>query len=346
MASSARLGLFLCLVLLTLCSASPQAIRASIDLENHFLNSAFVGPLRASNAVPEWIIDKLLSLGQLRLQEMNQGGVSLQVVSHNPAVGTLTTCQQANDELHAAIQQHPDRFAGFAMLPMSDPTAAADELERCIKDLGFVGALINNHDNGRFYDNETYWVVFERALQLGVPVYLHPVSPTEQMLEIDYEGNYPQATANLLGVQAWGWHEEVGLHILRLFVSGFFDTFPNIQIVIGHMGEMLPFQLDRVINIAEPYWLPRQRNLRTVWNENIWVTTSGMFTLPPFTCLLSMKSIDKIMYSVDWPYSNNTDGEAFLREIRRSGLLTEEEFEKFAYKNVQTLLKLSLPGRK
>ena len=125
------------------------------------------------------------------------------------------------------------------MLPMSDPTAASDELTRCIKELNFVGALVPNHTNGRYYDDAYFWPVFGRAERLNVPIYLHPTSPPPG-LEPHYEGNYAHSTANVLGSYGFGWHSETGLHVLRLFASGLFDKYPRLQIIIGHMGEMLP----------------------------------------------------------------------------------------------------------
>lgn len=131
---------------------------------------------------------------------------------------------------------------------------------------------------------------------------------------------------------------------MRLFNSGFFDTFPQIKIVIGHMGEMLTYQLDRVIDIGETQenWPKQQRDLRTVWNSNIWITTSGMFSLAPFTCLLRQMPVDRILYSVDWPFTNNTQGLAFMKLVRESGLVTEEEFQGIAYKNAEALLKVQI----
>jgi predicted TIM-barrel fold metal-dependent hydrolase len=175
-----------------------------------------------------------------------------------------------------------------------------------------------------------------------VPVYLHLIAPTPAMLAEDYVGNYPILTTQLLSTQGWGWHELTGLHFLRLFASGFFDAFSTLKLILGHMGEMLPFQLARVIHIAEPYWVPRKRDLQTVWNKNVWVTTSGFFTLPPLQCLLGTKDVGKVIYSVDWPYANNTDGMKFLELIRDSGLVTEEEWEGIAWRNAAQLLKLNV----
>lgn len=222
------------------------------------------------------------------------------------------------------------------MLPMHEPPAAADELQRCIKTHGFVGALINNHVNGKFYDDPTYWPVFERAVELDVPIYLHPTFPADEMAK-HYKGNYSDQTALLLGTAGWSWHTETGLHILRLFASGLFDKHPKLKIIIGHMGEMLPFALDRILPLSRAFG-KRERDLLTVWNENIWVTTSAYFTLAPLACLLRMCKIERIMYSVDYPFSSNEQGVPFVEAMQESDLVSDEQLQMICYKNAETLL--------
>ncbi|KAJ2982536.1 hypothetical protein NQ176_g1329 [Zarea fungicola] len=314
----------------------------AITLEEHFLDAVFEPQLVAANQTSEWIVDKLIAPSTFRIQQMDEAGIAKQVISHAPVNGNVTACQQANNDLHAIVQKNTDRFAGWCLLPVSQPAAAGEELARCVTELGFVGAMIPNHDNGRFYDNETYWPMFSQAVKLNVPIYLHPVGPTPAMVQDEYSGSYNKVTANLLGTQGWGWHELTGLHFLRLFASGVFDTFPSLKLIMGHMGEMVPFQLDRIIAVAEPSWEPRIRNLRTVWDDNIWVTTSGFFTLPAFRCLIAQKSTDKIMYSVDWPWGNNTDGQHFLQTLAGSGIVSKGGFEDISYRNAMALLNLTL----
>jgi len=223
---------------------------------------------------------------------------------------------------------------------MIAPLAAAAELARCVQDLGFVGALLDNHLDGEFYDAAKFWPVFEKAQELDVPLYIHPTFASEKMLE-HYKGNYDDAVAQQLSAFGWGWHSDTGLHILRLFASGLFDRFPKLKIVIGHMGELLPFQLDRCINITNR-WTNRERGLKQVWDENIWVTTSGMFSLPPLACLLQTTSVDRVLYSVDYPFSATEKGREFFGEVVKSGLLKGGELEMFASGNAEKLLKLKL----
>jgi predicted TIM-barrel fold metal-dependent hydrolase len=250
-------------------------------------------------------------------------------------------CQAANDELASAISANPTRLAGFALLPMAEPALAAEELKRCITRHKFVGALIDNHTNGQFYDDRKFWPVFAKAQELDVPIYIHPSYPDEEFGAAHYRGNYDDRIAVALGAYGWGWHSDTALSILRLYAAGLFDTYPNIKIIIGHMGEMLPFQLERVIAIAARFG--RQRGLRDVWTQNIWVTTSGMFALAPLACLLQTLPIERVLYSVDYPFSANEKGFAFLEEVKKSGLIKEgEEWERFLYKNAQELLKVKV----
>jgi len=233
------------------------------------------------------------------------------------------------------------------MLPMSNPIGAAAELERCIKELGFAGALVNNHLDGQFYDDPKFWPVFEKAVELDIPIYLHPTFATDEELDITYRGNYSEGIAKIISGRGWGWHTETGLHILRLFASGVFDVHPTLKLIIGHMGEMLPFQLDRIYPMTEGMgsggiFKHINRGLREVWKENIWVTTSGMFSLAPFACLLRMSDISKIMFSVDYPFADNRNGLKFMEDLIASKMVGEKELEMIAYKNAQDLLGVSV----
>lgn len=311
-----------------------------IALEEHFVSDKINGATERFRAAAfGQLLPNLQSLGEERLKDMDAGSLNLQVLSHTPVNAPADECRLANDQLATACRTHPKRFAGFAMLPMHDPASAADELDRAVHELGFVGALVNNHLEGTFYDDEKFWPVFERAVQLDVPIYLHPTFASKDMLE-HYKGNYSDKTAFGLSTAAWGWHTETGLHILRLFASGLFDKLPSLKIVIGHMGEMLPFAFDRIVPMSKG-WGERERDLRTVWRENIWVTTSGYFSLAPLACLLQVSSIDKVMYSVDYPFSGNEKGLAFVKELQDSGLVNDEQLHMFCHRNAEKLLKLA-----
>ena len=273
---------------------------------------------------------------------MDSGSVSLQVISHGPGNFPPDTCRAANDYLAASIQRHPGRLAGWAMLPMASPATAAAELTRCVQTHGFVGALIDNHLAGRFYDDASFRPVFHAAETLDVPLYIHPTF-APPALAPHYAGNYADSTAFWLSAASWGWHAETALHVLRLWASGVFDRFPRLKLVIGHMGEMLPFQLDRIVGQTWLWGVQVETGLREVWERNVWVTTSGMFALAPLACLLRVSPMEKILYSVDYPFSPNERGAAFVEEMGKSGLVTEEQMEMICYKNAENLLGVKAP---
>ena len=207
-----------------------------IALEEHFVSKINGATDRYSGwHVP--ILSKLQSLNEgERLRDMDAGRINLQVISHAPMIANAEDCRRGNDELAAACKKNPARFRGFAMLPMLYPEAAVEELQRAVRELGFVGALINNHEDGTFYDHEKYWKVFEKAIELDVPIYLHPSFPSQTMAQ-HYEGNYSDQVAFMLSIASWGWHSEVGLHILKLFAAGLFDKHPKLKLIIGHDGK-------------------------------------------------------------------------------------------------------------
>ncbi|KAL6247921.1 hypothetical protein RBB50_005269 [Rhinocladiella similis] len=326
-----------------------------IALEEHFLADAVVEVYDTANIVDPYegsvVLRRcranLVEVGHVRLNSMKESGVTLQVLSHvaNSIALDLPTCIEVNDQLARRVATWPQQFSGFATLPMKNPSAAAVELRRCIEELGFKGALIDNNTEGRFYDHPYFWEVFHVAEELDVPIYLHPTY-NDQMKALLCEGNYPDAVAQTLATHAWGWHSETALHVLRLFAAGLFDKHPRLKLIIGHMGEMLPFQLDRVCRISSTQWpmagVKLERQLRQVWDENIWVTTSGMFTLAPMATLLRQCKPDRILFSVDYPFSRNEWGASFLNLLKESGIVSDQMLEDIAYRNAEKLLKIKV----
>ena len=288
--------------------------------------------------------DQLRDLDDIRIQEMDKGNVALQVVSHAPGGAALGLKENAaaNDQLAEAIKRHPQRYAGFATLPMLQPSEAGAELQRCVKELGFVGALIDNHADGKFYDGKEFWPVFEAAEKLDVPIYLHPMFPDETLLE-HYQGDFPNGAALSMGTSGFGWHSETALHILRLFAAGVFDAFPKLKLIIGHFGEMLPIMLGRICQLSVR-WGERQKKFREVWDDNIWITLSGVWSVDPMACILRNTKIEKILYSVDYPFASNQWGVDFMKDLQQSGLVNEEQYRKIAFENAEVLLKVKAQG--
>jgi predicted TIM-barrel fold metal-dependent hydrolase len=273
---------------------------------------------------------------------MDVSGVTLQVLSCTAGVGVgdPAGCRGANDELAAAVRAHPSRFAAFAVLPMAFPDAAAAELERAVTQLGCVGALVDARlPDGTHYDAPAYWPVFAAAERLGVPLYLHPAPPSPGEIATRYAGNYSPRVAAGLASGGWAWHADAGLGFLKMCAAGVFDAHPRLKIVLGHNGEMVPSMLDRASATLRKFGDGGpKRGLREVWNENVWVTMSGMYTLEAFAMLLKATKVERVMFGTDYPYDDIRQGQEFVEALAKSGLLTQGELEDFAWRNAERLL--------
>jgi len=274
---------------------------------------------------------------------MDEAGIDFQVMSLAAmgfdaldAATSTALAQDVNDELAVAVRTHPERLGGFATLGLKDPVAAAAELERCVTKLGFRGALVDGTVGGLFLDDARFLPVFEAAERLGVPVYLHPAPPPEPVKQAYFSG-LPGELGMLLSIAGWGWHAETGLHTLRLIVSGLFDKVPKLQLIIGHMGEGLPYAMARSSGILSGPARLRQ-TVAEYFKTNIHLTTSGYFSLPPLKCALEVVGIERMMFSVDYPFSANTRGRKFLEEA--AGMMSAEDVERLAGGNAERLLGL------
>jgi len=292
----------------------------TIALEEHFLTPGLTPP-PGTGPLASWgepTGGQLRDLGSLRLADMDASGIDFQVISHvAPAAQGLAgaagvaRAREANDLLAGAVSAHPDRFAGFATLPTADPHAAADELERATAELGLIGAMINSTlgSNGVFLDDARFEPLLERFERLDVPLYLHPAPPSAALHDVLY-GGLPPAVAGRLATGAWGWHAEAGLHLLRMIATGVFDRHPGLRLIVGHCGEMLPFMLARIDAML------RLDSLALAPSEyvgrNVWVTTSGLFSIAPVVCTVQVLGVDRVMFSVDYPFSSNASGRTLL----------------------------------
>jgi len=324
-----------------------------IALEEHYRSQrvdAEIGEagnyFRTTNSAGERMAQQRLSnlteLGERRIADMDRNGIDLQVISHthpSPEIlepsRAIPLCGRVNDEIAEAVTRYPKRFAGFATLPVADPPGAARELERAVKQLGFKGALINGVTQGRFLDDPFFTPLLECAEALDVPLYLHPAPPPEAVRKAYFSGLEP-GLARMLSIAGWGWHAEQGLHTIRLIATGVFDRFPKLQIVIGHMGEMIPFFLERIDTVVTPFTKDLGRSVAEYFHNNVHITTSGIFSVPPLYLALAVVGADRIMFSVDYPYSPNEAGRAFLDKLSLSPI----DFEKITHRNAENLLKL------
>lgn len=285
----------------------------------------------------------LAEAGPDRLADMDQAGISVQVLSAggpgadllDPVEG-LRFARDFNDRLKDLVDRHSARFSGFAHLPMSAPEAAADELERAVADLGLKGAMINGTVNGLFLDDVRFEPILARAERLGVPLYLHPSLPPEAVRRAYYDG-LPDEAGLLLSGPGFGWHAETAIHVLRLVLAGALDRHPGLKLIVGHMGEGLPEMMGRIDETFAEYGARELgRSVSETLLDQLWITTSGFFTLPPFLAALLSFGADRILFSVDYPFSSNRTAADFLHRLP----VSPDDRRKIAHANADALLGL------
>jgi uncharacterized protein len=281
-------------------------------------------------------------LGEGRLESMAKAGIDVQVLSayaHSvQELGrdeALDMSRDLNNRMAAAVTAHPDRFRAFATLPMCDPSASAVELSRAVEELGCVGTMIHGQTHGVFLDAPSVDPVLATAERLGVPVYLHPAEPPPAVRAAYFSGLDP-AVAGTLATAGWGWHAECGLHVLRMVVGGVFERFPSLQVIVGHMGENLPFSLARADERLTPVVTGLSATVAETVLQHVHVTTCGYTTEPPLLCALMVFGADRMLFSVDYPFSDNSQATAFLQDAP----LSPADRQKIAHGNAERLLRL------
>ncbi len=310
-----------------------------IAIEEHYLD-AEIAARNGSNRQGARLTDRLNDMTGIRLREMDEGGIDLQVLSHAPpaaqvfdAETSVALARAANDRLAAQVAAEPDRFPAFATLPTPDPAAAADELERCVDRLGFKGAMIHGMTEGRFHDDRRFWPIFERAQALDVPIYLHPDNPHPAVVDAYYKDLAEEHPYILRA--GLGYTVEMAVATVRLALSRVFDAYPRLNFILGHMGEGIPFLLWR---IDDAFKRPGSKwiSFRDVFCEHFHITTSGNFSSPALLCSIMELGADRIIFSIDWPYVMNGQGAAWIDHMPVSA----EDREKILCGNARRLLRL------
>jgi 2,3-dihydroxybenzoate decarboxylase len=327
-------------------------MEGKIALEEHFAidetlndSAGFLG----DDVWPE-LSARLVDIHGKRLRLMDEHGIEMMILSLNaPAVQAIPDpgradeiARRANDFLAEQVQKQPGRFQAFAALPMQDPDMASRELQRCVKDLGFKGGLVNGFsqiddpNSAVYYDLPQYWPFWEVVESLDVPFYLHPRNPLKSMAQI-YEGH-----AWLLG-PTWAFGQETAVHALRLMGSGLFDTYPGLAIILGHMGEGLPFSMWRIDNrnawVKAPPRYPAKRKIADYFHENFYLTTAGNFHLPALVNAMMEIGADRILFSTDWPFENIDHAADWFD----AAAISEADRQKIGRLNASGLFKLDKP---
>ncbi|WP_076858318.1 amidohydrolase family protein [Bradyrhizobium mercantei] len=291
-----------------------------IALEEHFMAPQFIPYFKSTSAnISPDLFDKALGaladFGERRLAAMDASEVSHAILSlagpgvqiERDTATAVRLAREANDFLAEQVRRNPARYGGFAHLALQDPAEAATELTRCVRDLGFVGAMVNGQTNGIYLDDSRYFGLWERAQELNAPIYIHPGNPVDKPAM--YE-DHPE-----LWGPVWSWGVETANHALRLVFSGLFDRFPKATLILGHMGEALPFQLWRL----DSRWEISNRGDKRLalapseyFKRNVTVTTSGVCSVEPLLCALSALGSDRVLFSVDYPFERSDIAAAFI----------------------------------
>jgi 2,3-dihydroxybenzoate decarboxylase len=313
-----------------------------IALEEHFISPGLVEYWLPTMAdVPKPVCDKiharLTNFDDLRLGEMDAAGIAFAVLgASGPGVQVETDTARAtqkaaesNDFLAEQVARHPTRYAGFAHIALQDPAAAAKELDRCVTQLGFKGAMINGHTNGRYLDERAFDPFWAKLEELQVPLYLHPADPAQQYASF---GSYKELTR-----ATWGWGVETGTHALRMIFGGVFDRFPKALLMLGHLGETLPFMLWRLDSRAKLYGVKLKREPSQYIRENIAVTISGMYSKEPVDCSIAALGVSRVMFSADYPFEDMAEAGHFMDSVE----LADSVREAVAWRNAARFLNIT-----
>jgi len=312
----------------------------TIALEEHYATAGFLRGPGGWLASRSGIIEPISDLGDGRIAAMDEAGIDLAVLSlAAPGVEQLDgpeavrLARECNDELAAAVGRYPDRLAGFAALPISAPDAAADELDRAVRQHGFAGAVINGHSQGRYLDNPFFDPILNRAATLEIPIYLHPTIPPAGVIESSYAGFADKVTFALATV-GWGWHINTATHVLRMILGGVFDRYPALQVIIGHMGEGTSFMLPRFDATLKPELTGLQHPVSSYLRQNFHYTFANFNDVATYANLVAQVGIDRVAFSADYPFGSMKAARAFLDNLP----LTHDERASISHRNAEKLL--------
>ncbi|MFH1031558.1 MAG: amidohydrolase family protein [Chloroflexota bacterium] len=311
----------------------------TIAFEEHFITQEFIDAMRSTVGFSTSAnTDVLLDMDKGRLKVMDEAGVDMQVLSFfQPGVQALdvpvgvATAKKINDKLADVVKKYPTRFAGLAAIAPQAPEEAAKELERAVRKLGLKGTSINSHVKGEYLDDRKFRPIFAAAEKLDVPIYIHPQRPSPELLKSF--SAYPVLAGAMAGFAA-----EVSLHALRLICSGLFDEYPKLKIVLGHMGEALPYWLWRIDNHwkRDPLSKKLKKTPSQYIKDNFFITTSGMFWGPPLMCAYLALGADNILFAVDYPFESSQEGVQFIQSVP----ICDSDKEKICHLNAEKLLGL------
>lgn len=292
-------------------------------------------------------VDKeiITDIGDKRIAFMDENGIDAQIIGYgnnspmhiSKENGAVQLCKLANDKLAAACKKYQGRLYGYATLPVDDIKESVKELERCIKTLGLVGVMFNGPFEGHFLDDERFYPIFEKAEELDIPIYLHPTEVSKELRDYYYSGSWNARTTNVFSGFGIGWHYDTAMHLMRFILSGIFDKLPNLKMIVGHWGELLPYYFDRMDEHFRTEITGLKHNIKFYFKNNIYTNPSGIWSKDDFDFVL--KTFDKghILWAQDYPYGvNDIRVKKFLEEYN----IDDETREMIAHKNAEKLFNI------
>ena len=283
----------------------------------------------------------IAEIGPKRIASMDADGIDIQFISTPqaqdfPPEVAVDYCRKINNYLADRIAEYPDRFKGYAALPTSVPEACADELERCVKELGFVGTLIGNRVNGGFLSEPQYDPILAKAEELGVPVFVHPGEVPQAVVDECYSKGLSDKVSASFQRYGYGWHVDPGIHFLNLILAGAFDRHPDLQVILGHWGELTPYFIDRLDMNLSGEFSGIMHDPSYYFQNNLYVTSSGIWTPECLEFCVKRIGVDRILFSLDYPFGN-PDG---MEKIIEHPILSQEDREAVAHGNAERLFKI------
>lgn len=315
-----------------------------IGVEEHFSTPDYINEFKTKDDDEFTMagIQSICDLGAHRIGQMDEAGMTMQIVSFSsPGVEQLgkddaiRVSASVNEYMFKAVGENPDRIQAFMALPTASPPDAVETLKKA-KEMRFVGVGINGRIGEKYLDDPVFLPMLKEIEALDMPIYLHPCKPPKEVIETYYKGPWPNHVSEFFSRGAWGWHIETSIHVMRMIFGGVFDQCPGLKIVIGHLGEGLPFFFQRILKLMPQAKTQLGRSITDYLNDNVYYTTAGFNYNAVFNCLMEQVSIDHILFSTDYPFCDIKESMEFLNQLP----LSESDKRKIAYENAERLFHL------
>ena len=297
--------------------------------------------------------ERVVTVSHQRIQDMDDNGVAVQILGLSSAINSThlvgenapvgaKVAQDVNNELKKAVDENPARYKAFAELPMHIPEEAIKELRRCVTELGFVGAMLSGSvsGDGTFLDTPKFDSLLSTFEELDVPLFLHPGVPPKAVWDAYYDLPDKPEMSVRFGLGGWGWHNEIGIHVLRLVLSGTLERHPRLKIIIGHQGEMLPSMMQRLEQVFDANTFGLRRSVGETLRAQVWIAVSGFFSLPLTQLSIATWGVDRILFGVDYPFTNMNKVAEYVRALGE--LVSPTDLRKILQTNAEDLLKIKV----